>query len=50
MNKKITLSINTEAYNEFQKYCNDNALMLSKKIELLMRDIMVTEDGKHIQN
>ena len=37
---KVTLSINERVYSEFKKYCEDNAIMLSKKIELVMQDIM----------
>lgn len=38
--KKVTLSIDNKVYFEFQKYCDKNAIMLSKKIELIMKDIM----------
>ena len=44
MNKKVTLSINIETYGDFQKYCEENALMLSKKIELFMKQEL--EDSK----
>ena len=40
MNKKVTLSIDKEVYNSFRQFCNKNAIMLSKKIELIMKDIM----------
>ena len=39
-NRKVTLSIESEVYDKFQKYCEDNAILLSKKIELVMLDIM----------
>jgi len=35
--KKVTLSIEQDIYDSFQKYCEDNAIMLSKKIELFMK-------------
>ena len=38
--KKVTLSIDSEIYNEFQKYCEKNAIMLSKKIELFMKELL----------
>lgn len=38
--RKVTLSIESEVYEDFQKYCEDNAIMLSKKVELIMKDIM----------
>ena len=39
-NKKVTLSIDTAIYEAFQKYCEENAIMLSKKIELLMKELL----------
>lgn len=37
MKKKVTLSINSEIYDNFKKYCEENAIMLSKKVELFMK-------------
>lgn len=39
-NKKVTLSIDEKVYSKFQKYCEENAIMLSKKIEIIMKKIM----------
>ncbi|MBI2666871.1 hypothetical protein HYX13_04625 [Candidatus Woesearchaeota archaeon] len=36
-NKKVTLSIDTSVYDQFQAYCAENAIMLSKKVELWMK-------------
>ena len=38
--QKATLSIDSKIYSDFQKYCEENAIMLSKKIELIMAGIM----------
>ena len=38
--KKVTLSLDDKVYEDFQKYCKNNAIMLSKKIELIMNDIV----------
>ncbi len=38
--RKVTLSIDSKIYEEFQKYCEENAIMLSKRIELTMKDIL----------
>ena len=38
--KKVTLSIDSKIYKDFQKYCESHAIMLSKKIELIMEEIM----------
>ena len=46
MQKKVTLSVNEEVYREFQKYCEENAILLSKKVENVMQDIMKGEAGK----
>ncbi|MDP2673046.1 MAG: hypothetical protein Q8O84_04505 [Nanoarchaeota archaeon] len=40
MKKKVTLSIDAKTYEGFQKYCEENAVMLSKKIELWIKDFM----------
>ena len=40
MQKKVTLSFDDKIYEKFEKFCKDNAIMLSKKIELCMDDIM----------
>jgi len=46
MKKKVTLSIDSEIYQKFQKFCEKNAIMLSKKIELIMEKIMEEERKK----
>jgi len=40
----VTLSIEASVYNNFKKYCDENAIMLSKKVELSMKKIL--EEGK----
>jgi hypothetical protein len=40
MKKKVTLSVESQIYEAFQKYCEDNAFMLSKKLELVMDNLM----------
>jgi len=45
-NQKITLSLNDKIYSDFKKFCNENAFLLSKKIELIMNDIMQNEFEK----
>jgi len=39
-NKKVTLSIDSAIYDSFQRYCEENAIMLSKKIELFMKELL----------
>ncbi len=38
--KKVTLSLDTGTYDEFRKFCEENAIMLSKKIELWIKDFL----------
>jgi hypothetical protein len=37
---KATLSFEEKVYRDFQKYCDENAIMLSKSIELWMKKKM----------
>ncbi len=37
MKKKVTLSLENTIYENFQKYCEDKGLMLSRQIELFMK-------------
>jgi hypothetical protein len=45
-NQKVTLSIDSKTYNDFKKYCEDNAIMLSKKIELWIKDFLKEANNK----
>ena len=46
MQKKVTLSFDNKVYEKFKKFCNDNAIMLSKKLELCMEEIMKDKEGE----
>lgn len=46
MHKKVTLSIESSIYDKYKKYCEDNAIMLSKKIELIMKKELDTKEEK----
>ena len=46
MKKKVTLSIDADIYEKFQKYCEENAVMLSKKIELWMKEELVKDKNE----
>jgi hypothetical protein len=35
--QKATLSLDSDIYKKFQKYCEANAILLSKKVEIFMR-------------
>jgi hypothetical protein len=38
--KKVTLSLDSKVYDEFKDYCEENAIMLSKKIEIWIGDFL----------
>jgi hypothetical protein len=38
--KKVTLSIEDSIYNSYRKYCEENGLLLSGKIDLIMKKEM----------
>ncbi len=35
--KTVALSMDEEIYNKYQKYCKDNHMILSRKVEALMK-------------
>lgn len=35
--KKVTLSVESKVYDKYRKFCEENAILLSKKVELFMR-------------
>lgn len=40
MRKKVTLSLDDSVYEKFQKYCEDNDIQLSKRVErLILREL-----------
>jgi hypothetical protein len=41
MKKKVTLSLDDQIYKEFQKFCEENDLMLSKRIERLIKEHLI---------
>jgi hypothetical protein len=46
MKKKVTLSIESSVYSDFQRYCEENAVMLSKKIEIFIKDFLNDKNYK----
>jgi len=37
MQKRVTLNIDSKVYSEFQKFCEDNDIIISKRVERLMK-------------
>jgi hypothetical protein len=44
--QKVTLSIDSSIYTKYKNYCAENAIMLSKKIELFMKNELENENAK----
>jgi len=42
--KKVTLSLDSKVYDKFRDFCEENAIMLSKKVEIWMKKFL--EEGK----
>jgi len=40
MQKRVTLSLDDSVYKDFQKFCEDNDVIVSKKIERLMKEFL----------
>lgn len=46
MQKKVTLSFDDKIYEKFKKFCRDNAIMLSRRLEIEMQKIMEEKETK----
>jgi hypothetical protein len=48
VNRKVTLSLDEKTYKEFQNFCKENDIMLSKRIERLISEHLskVKKGGK----
>jgi len=38
MQKRVTLSIDDSVYDNFQKFCEENDIILSKRVERMMKE------------
>lgn len=38
--KRVNLSLDKEVYSFFQRYCEENGMVVSKKVELYMKEEM----------
>lgn len=46
MKKKVTLNFDSRVYEKFKRFCDDNAIRLSRRIELEMLKILKERGGK----
>jgi len=44
-NKKVTLSVNSEVYDKYKKYCEERGIILSKQVELFMKEQLKKKRG-----
>lgn len=40
MQKRVTLSLDSETYKRFQKFCEENDIIVSKRVERLMNEML----------
>lgn len=45
MQKRVTLSIDDSVYKEFQKFCEENDVIISKRVERLMKKELEEKKG-----
>jgi len=38
--QKISMTIDEEIYNQFKKYCQNNGMKISTKVEILMKETL----------
>lgn len=44
--KTVALSVDEEIYKNYQKYCQENHMILSRKVEALMKKDLEEKNGK----
>jgi len=51
MQKKVTINIDSRIYDSFHKFCNDNDIIISKRIERLMNnEVQKNKSVKNVKN
>ena len=48
--KKVTLSIDSEIYFNFRRYCEENAVMVSRKIEIWIEEFLKENKKEVVKN
>ncbi|MFC1691055.1 hypothetical protein ACFL0W_02630 [Nanoarchaeota archaeon] len=44
--KRINLSIDEQTYKEYQKYCEDQCMVVSKKVEHFMKEELKKKENR----
>jgi len=50
MQKRITLSVDSKVYENFQKFCEENDIIVSKRVERLMSTELEEKTRKGVKN
>lgn len=45
MQKRVTLSLDDKIYRDFQSFCEDNDIIVSKRVERLMKEMLMQKKG-----
>jgi len=46
MQKRVTLSLDDKIYRDFQNFCEENDIIVSKRVERLMKEMLIIKGGK----
>jgi hypothetical protein len=46
MQKRVTLSLDDRIYRDFQNFCEENDIIVSKRVERLMKEMLIIKGGK----
>jgi hypothetical protein len=46
MQKRVTLSLDDKIYRDFQSFCEANDIIVSKRVERLMKEMLIIKGGK----
>ena len=49
MQRRVTLSIDDSVYDEFQKFCSENDIILSKRVERMMKEQLENNKSKSVK-
>lgn len=47
MQKRVTLSLDDSVYKKFQDFCERNDIIVSKRVERLMNEMLVGKNKNH---
>jgi hypothetical protein len=45
MQRRVTLSLDDKIYRDFQNFCEENDIIISKRVERLMKEMLLQRKG-----